>query len=115
MRLRTLSEAECYARCYGAHSRERVSGVRLLPPPASRRPARRRPVATPVGRRPRRHDPRLPHLDRAAPPDGDDGATAGAAAPELVGLHGDVDAAHATLSAAWQTHLARSPTYSPPG
>jgi hypothetical protein len=28
MRLRTLSEAECYARCYGGHSDERVSVVR---------------------------------------------------------------------------------------
>ena len=31
MRLRTLSEAECYARCYGGHSDERVSVVRLAP------------------------------------------------------------------------------------
>jgi len=31
MRLRTLSEAECYARCYGGHSDERVSVVRLVP------------------------------------------------------------------------------------
>jgi hypothetical protein len=31
MRLRTLSEEECYARCYGAHGDERVSVVRLLP------------------------------------------------------------------------------------
>jgi len=29
MRLRTLSEAECYARCYGAHSDERVTVVRI--------------------------------------------------------------------------------------
>lgn len=29
MRLRTLSEAECYARCYGGHGDERVSVVRL--------------------------------------------------------------------------------------
>ncbi len=28
MRLRTLSEAECYARSYGGHSDERVSVVR---------------------------------------------------------------------------------------
>ncbi|MFZ1880713.1 MAG: hypothetical protein WAU41_11160 [Gaiellaceae bacterium] len=28
MRLRTLSEAECYARCYGGHSEGRVSVVR---------------------------------------------------------------------------------------
>ncbi len=27
MRLRTLSEAECYARCYGEHRDERVSVV----------------------------------------------------------------------------------------
>jgi len=31
MRLRTLTEAECYARCYGGHGDERVSAVRLLP------------------------------------------------------------------------------------
>jgi hypothetical protein len=30
MRLRALSEAECYARCYGARSDERVSVVRVL-------------------------------------------------------------------------------------
>jgi hypothetical protein len=29
MRLRTLSEAECYARCYGEHRDERVSVVRV--------------------------------------------------------------------------------------
>jgi hypothetical protein len=29
MRLRPLTEAECYARCYGGHSAERVSVVRL--------------------------------------------------------------------------------------
>ena len=29
MRLRPLSEAECYARCYGGHGDERVSVVRL--------------------------------------------------------------------------------------
>jgi hypothetical protein len=37
MRLRTLSEAECYARCYGGHRDERVSVVRVRPratPPA---------------------------------------------------------------------------------
>ena len=28
MRLRSLSEAECYARCYGAHRDDRVSVVR---------------------------------------------------------------------------------------
>lgn len=31
MRLRTLTEAECYARCYGGHGETRVSVVRLLP------------------------------------------------------------------------------------
>jgi hypothetical protein len=35
MRLRTLSEAECYARCYGARSEERVSVVHLAPQPTS--------------------------------------------------------------------------------
>jgi hypothetical protein len=31
MRLRTLTEAECYARCYGGHSADRVDVVRVLP------------------------------------------------------------------------------------
>ena len=31
MRLRPLTEAECYARIYGGHGDERVSAVRLLP------------------------------------------------------------------------------------
>jgi len=31
MRLRTLTEAECYARIYGGRGDERVSFVRLLP------------------------------------------------------------------------------------
>ena len=31
MRLRTLTEAECYARCYGGLRDERVTVVRLLP------------------------------------------------------------------------------------
>jgi hypothetical protein len=31
MRLRTLSEAECYARCYGGRGDERVSLVRFRP------------------------------------------------------------------------------------
>ena len=33
MRLRTLSEAECYARCYGGQRSEQVSQVRVLPRP----------------------------------------------------------------------------------
>jgi hypothetical protein len=36
MRLRSLSEAECYARCYGGHRTEQVSQVRLLPRPVPR-------------------------------------------------------------------------------
>jgi hypothetical protein len=35
MRLRTLSEAECYARCYGAHRSDQVSVLR----PTKRKPA----------------------------------------------------------------------------
>jgi hypothetical protein len=31
MRLRTLSEAECYARCYGGLRDETVSLVRIIP------------------------------------------------------------------------------------
>ena len=34
MRLRTLTEAECYARCYGAHRDDRVTVLRN--PPARR-------------------------------------------------------------------------------
>ena len=37
MRLRPLSEAECYARCYGGHSDERVTVVRLPIRPSKRR------------------------------------------------------------------------------
>ena len=40
MRLRTLSEAECYARCYGGHRDERVSMVRLVERRAKRASAR---------------------------------------------------------------------------
>ena len=29
MRLRTLSEAECYARCYGGHGSEQVTVLRV--------------------------------------------------------------------------------------
>ena len=35
MRLRTLSEAECYARCYGAHRSDQVSVLH----PTRRKPA----------------------------------------------------------------------------
>jgi hypothetical protein len=35
MRLRQLTEAECYARCYGGHRSERVSVVRLMPRPTA--------------------------------------------------------------------------------
>jgi hypothetical protein len=39
MRLRTLSEAECYARCYGGRGEERVSFVRTVRvEPASPKP-----------------------------------------------------------------------------
>jgi uncharacterized protein YjhX (UPF0386 family) len=31
MRLRTLTEAECYARCYGAHRDDSVTVLRTLP------------------------------------------------------------------------------------
>jgi len=37
MRLRTLTEAECYARCYGGHRDDRVSVVRVVRSPADRR------------------------------------------------------------------------------
>jgi hypothetical protein len=49
-------------------------------------------------RKPRPHDPHVPQLDQGAPAEpGDRREAPGSAAPELVGLHGDVDAAHATL------------------
>jgi hypothetical protein len=31
VRLRPLSEAECYARCYGGHGGDRVGFVRVVP------------------------------------------------------------------------------------
>jgi hypothetical protein len=54
MRLRPLSEAECYARCYGAHRSDQVSVLR---------PVRRRPPA--AGEDLRRHFERL--LDARGP------------------------------------------------
>jgi hypothetical protein len=39
MRLRQLTEAECYARIYGGHGDERVSFVRVLPRRARRQAA----------------------------------------------------------------------------
>ncbi len=36
MRLRTLTEAECYARIYGGRVGEQVSFVRVLPRPGKR-------------------------------------------------------------------------------
>ena len=36
MRLRPLSEAECYARCYGGSGNERVTVVRVLQRDATR-------------------------------------------------------------------------------
>jgi len=36
MRLRELTEAECYARCYGAQQSEQFSQVRLIPKPVRR-------------------------------------------------------------------------------
>jgi hypothetical protein len=62
MRLRPLTEAECYARCYGAHGGERV-GVTVLP-------ARRSKRATPAGEQlrelfERRLDERGPEVEAA--------------------------------------------------
>jgi hypothetical protein len=41
VRLRTLSEAECYARCYGGRGEERVSFVRTVRDSNVRTAARR--------------------------------------------------------------------------
>src|SRR3954447_18365035 len=48
----------------------------------------------------RRRDAHLPPVDRAEKAEGGDGPPARAAAAELLGMHGDVDPAHATLYAA---------------
>ena len=73
MRLRTLTEAECYARCYGGHSDERVSVVRLRRAAAPRSTGAAsacascsRSGSTRADPRPRPLDARLPHLDGAA-------------------------------------------------
>jgi hypothetical protein len=50
-----------------------------------------------AGRRRRRRDARVPDRDGAAPRETDLPARPGSAAAQLVGLHGDVDAAHATV------------------
>ncbi len=62
MRLRPLTEAECYARCYGGHRSDRVS---VLPP--RRRPATRGPAAGEQVRRlfERRLDARGPEVEAA--------------------------------------------------
>jgi hypothetical protein len=39
MRLRTLSEAECYTRCYGGHSSELVTVIRVPANQAERKAA----------------------------------------------------------------------------
>ncbi len=120
VRLRPLTEAECYARCYGGRRDESVSLVvdersRRAPPRRARRRAAR---TAPADRR--AGDGRRGGMTRscqswtsrrryAPPPEG----PAEGAAPELVGLHGDVDVACATLSAAWPKPLLASPTSSP--
>ena len=120
MRLRPLTEAECYARCYGGRREEAVSFVRVAGRSGAARPitaSGSSSCSTARCRRARRsrrpHDAVLRELDvapplraaRQGPPDG--------AAAELVGLHGDVDVASATLSAAWPTpRLLTSPTSS---
>ena len=46
----------------------------------------------------RLHDPDVPDVDRGAPAEpGDRRQAPGPASPELVGVHGNVDAARATL------------------
>jgi hypothetical protein len=42
VRLRVLSEAECYTRCYGGRPGERISVVRILPAAERREPERSR-------------------------------------------------------------------------
>ena len=74
MRLRTLSEAECYARCYGGRSDERVNVVRLRRArersggTASSCVSCSRSASTRTGLRRRRRDAPLP-LVAGAPPD----------------------------------------------
>jgi hypothetical protein len=69
-----------------------------------------------MGRRPRPHDADVPHLDRPADAEARLCRPAPrAAASELVGVHGHVDAAHASLQAAWPHLLALSPTSSRTG
>jgi hypothetical protein len=48
-------------------------------------------------RRPRLHDEGVPYVERTAAEAGGDDEASCAAAAELVGLHGDVDAGRATL------------------
>ena len=98
VRLRPLTEAECYARCYGARD-ERVSVLHDLSD--STRPGRRRRVAAAQAgraapgragrRRPRRpHEARMPKLDVAPPLRPAREGPPGGAAAERVGVHGDV-------------------------
>jgi len=48
VRLRALSEAECYTRCYGGRPGERPTVVRILSP-AEHRPQRKREAQTERG------------------------------------------------------------------
>jgi len=62
VRLRPLTEAECYARCYGGHRTDRVNVVPLGPRPSVR--------ATPAGEQlrrlfERRLDARGPEVEAA--------------------------------------------------
>ena len=109
MRLRTLTGGGVLRPLLRRRNRdERVTVVRPSTDRRGRASPRARSCAcasrrssTSAARRPRPHDPRLPHLDDAAPEHGECRPAAGAAAAELVGLHGDVDAGRATLQAAW--------------
>ncbi len=97
MRLRTLSEAECYARCYGSRGEERVSYARASGRRERARKSRgsscgssssaRSTSASPGGRR---RDALLRELDVAAPVRAPAERSPEPAAAQLVGLHGDV-------------------------
>ena len=103
VRLRPLTEAECYARCYGGARTEQVSLLRRAARPAEQdEAAEERVLSARSARRKRRpHDAAVPELDLPAEVRGAPDRPAGAAAPDLVGLHVDVALASATLSASW--------------
>ena len=120
VRLRPLTEAECYARCYGGRREETVSILRFgfggRAPDRSRAARdRSKPPTGSTDRGGRPHDARLRQLDLAPPLRPAGQGPPARAAPERLDVHRDVDVACATLSAAWPNRISDVPDVLAPG